>query len=123
MLKKRNSFIAAAIFLLLIIGKYSSAQNFHEDSQVYTVGTLPHSCTHIPYPDVESALKGSFEASSYYKSLNGNWAFNWVPKPDEKPVDFFKPDFVDTAWNQIPVPSCWEHHGYGNLIMDHFLQI
>ena len=102
------------VFLLLIgVSYFSSAQNFYEDSQVYTVGTLPHSCTHIPYPDSKSAIEGTFEASSFYMSLKGFWAFNWVEKVSDCPKDFFKPEYDVSSWKEIPVPSCWEREGYG----------
>ncbi|MHA1914277.1 MAG: glycoside hydrolase family 2 TIM barrel-domain containing protein [Promethearchaeota archaeon] len=69
--------------------------------------------TLIPYQDVESALKGIREDSVYYKSLNGNWKFKWVRKPDERPKDFFKVEYDVNEWDNITVPSNWQMHGYG----------
>jgi beta-galactosidase len=48
--------------------------------------------------------------------LNGNWKFHWVPRPEERPVDFYKTDFNDSSWKTIPVPSNWEMQGYGTPI-------
>lgn len=58
----------------------------------------------------------SFEPkkSTNYMSLNGNWAFNWVKDRDMRPLDFYKVDLNDKAWDQIPVPGIWELHGYGD---------
>ncbi|UCD01393.1 MAG: DUF4981 domain-containing protein [Promethearchaeota archaeon] len=72
----------------------------------------PHN-TLIPFQDINSALTGNFEFSQYYKSLNGNWKFNWVEKPSERPIDFYKVNFEVNKWNEIPVPSNWQLHGYG----------
>ncbi len=72
----------------------------------------PHN-TLIPYQDVESALSCKVESSQFYKSLNGNWKFNWVKKPIERPKDFFKIDYNVSKWKEIPVPSNWQMHGYG----------
>jgi len=72
----------------------------------------PHN-TLIPYQNVDSALTGNFESSQYYKSLNGNWKFNWVKKPSDRPVDFFEENYDDSQWNEIPVPSNWQMYGYG----------
>ena len=47
-------------------------------------------------------------------SLDGDWKFNWVPNPDERPVDFYNKDFDDSAWDVIPVPSNWNIVGIGN---------
>lgn len=110
-MKKRTAFLSAVIILLT--GSVSFSNDFWQDSQVYTVGTLPHSCTHIPYPDAESAIEGSFEASPWFMSLHGDWSFNWVKKPADRPVDFFKPGYDVSGWEKIPVPSCLERLGYG----------
>ncbi|MGV3764573.1 MAG: glycoside hydrolase family 2 TIM barrel-domain containing protein [Chitinophagaceae bacterium] len=48
--------------------------------------------------------------------LNGNWKFNWVKKPSERPENFFQPNYDVSKWKEIPVPSNWEMHGYGTPI-------
>jgi len=53
--------------------------------------------------------------------LNGTWKFNFVTMtaPDgtldlsQRPEGFFKPDFDDSAWITIPVPSTWQVQGFG----------
>ena len=47
-------------------------------------------------------------------SLNGPWKFNWVENLDQRPTDFFLPDFDDRGWGEIPVPGNWELNGYGD---------
>jgi beta-galactosidase len=82
----------------------------------------PH-CTLIPYDTFSDALKGAKRrcdseargarrASSNYQSLNGKWRFNWVANPDERPMDFYQPEFDVDGWDKIPVPSNWERQGY-----------
>jgi beta-galactosidase len=44
--------------------------------------------------------------------LNGEWNFNLVKTPDQRPLEFFQNDFDDSKWNHIPVPSNWELHGF-----------
>jgi len=73
----------------------------------------PAHCTLIPYPDRESALDGTREASPFHLSLNGDWKFHWVRKPADRPRDFFEPAFDASGWDTIPVPSNWQMHGYG----------
>ena len=73
----------------------------------------PAHCTLMPYPDVATALKGTREASPFHKSLNGNWKFHWVKRPAERPLYFYKLNYDVSSWNEIPVPSNWELHGYG----------
>ena len=67
----------------------------------------------IPYQDVESAMKGKPINSLYYKLLNGEWKFNWVKRPEDRPKDFFKNEFNVSKWDNIQVPSNWQMHGYG----------
>ncbi|MFG4003357.1 glycoside hydrolase family 2 TIM barrel-domain containing protein [Flavobacterium aquidurense] len=45
-------------------------------------------------------------------SLNGEWNFNLVKTPDQRPLDFFQTGFDDSKWSKIPVPSNWEMHGF-----------
>lgn len=45
-------------------------------------------------------------------SLNGTWKFKWSPKPEVRPVDFFKSDYDVTAWDNIQVPGNWQMQGF-----------
>ena len=65
------------------------------------------------FTDVESARKVLPENSALWMSLDGDWKFNWVPTPDERPADFYRKDFDDTSWDVIPVPSNWNIVGIG----------
>ncbi len=84
-----------------------------ENSEFISWNKEPAHATLLPYQDIKSALGGSREQSQYYKSLNGNWKFNWVKKPSDRPVYFYKPEFDSSDWDEIPVPSNWQLHGYG----------
>jgi len=79
----------------------------------------PHN-TLIPYSNIESALKG-FKNSPYYQSLNGEWKFHWVKKPEDRPKDFYKDNFDISGWNDIPVPSNWQLEGYGTPIYTNYI--
>ena len=71
----------------------------------------PHA-TFNSYADVLSAKKILPEFSQYRMSLDGAWKFNWVKRPEERPVDFFEPEFDVSGWKEIPVPSSWQTQGY-----------
>jgi beta-galactosidase len=70
----------------------------------------------VPYPNTRTALQCKREASQFYKSLNGRWKFNWVSKPSDRPLDFYRPKYDVSKWDEIPVPSNWQMHGYGRPI-------
>ena len=84
-----------------------------ENPNVIGINKEPGHCTLIPYSDIETALKADREDSQFFRSLNGNWKFNWVNKPADRPLDFYKPDYDVSTWKLIPVPSNWQMHGYG----------
>lgn len=84
----------------------------------YTMGLNklePHTYV-IPFKNAESIRTRDFENSPYYMSLNGKWKFNWVQNPDNRPADFYKPEFFVGNWADIQVPGNWERQGYGTAI-------
>jgi len=84
-----------------------------ENPQLLGINKEPYHATLMPYADLQEALLAKRHSSSFCRSLNGLWKFNWVPRPEQRPVDFYKPDFDVSAWKDIPVPSNWEVQGYG----------
>jgi beta-galactosidase len=74
------------------------------------LGRLPARASLIPYPDAASAKTGG--ASPYVLSLNGDWRFALVDRPEAIPEDFAATDFDDAGWASLPVPSNWTLHGY-----------
>ena len=46
-------------------------------------------------------------------SLNGTWRFNYSDSPSARPPVFYAASFDVSTWDEIPVPSNWERHGYG----------
>ena len=46
-------------------------------------------------------------------SLNGNWKFNWVGNPSERPEDFYVEGYDVSGWDEIAVPGNWQMQGYG----------
>ena len=51
--------------------------------------------------------------SSRRLPLNGRWKFFLAPSPLEAPQNFCAPHFDDRDWPELPVPSCWQMHGFG----------
>jgi beta-galactosidase len=84
-----------------------------ENPDVVGINKEPGHCTLVPYSDIETAIKADRKASRFYKSLNGNWRFHWVSKPADRPLNFYESSYDVSAWDQIPVPSNWQMHGYG----------
>jgi beta-galactosidase len=72
----------------------------------------PHA-TLFPFETRELALGRDEASSAYYQSLNGRWKFNWVRKPADRPLDFYRDDYDDSGWDEIAVRANWEFAGYG----------
>ncbi len=94
-----------------------------ENETIFSVNKEPGHATYIPYPSVENLKADAYfnkpwekPTSSMFLSLNGNWKFNWVKQPSERPSNFYKPSYDVSSWKEIPVPSNWEMHGYGTPI-------
>ena len=91
-----------------------------EDPQCLGINKEPYHATLMPYGNLQEAQNAIRLASSLCKNLNGQWKFNWVPSPEKRPVDFYKPDYDVSAWKDIPVPSNWEVQGYGTPFYRNF---
>ncbi len=113
---KRMLTVSTLLFGALIMTQTDSFANSSPDWENPAVFGInkqaPHS-TLMPYTSDKKAEKLDRTASTYYQSLNGDWKFNWASDPDSRPVDFYKPDFDVSDWDEIPVPSNWQMHGYG----------
>jgi len=84
-----------------------------EDIECLGINKQPYHATLMPYASLNEAIAGNRHQSTLCKSLNGNWKFNWVAWPQQRPVDFFKTDFDVSGWKEISVPSNWQILGYG----------
>ena len=87
-----------------------------QNPEINAVNRAPMHSHYFAYESEEAAREGIKENSSNYLSLNGTWRFNWVKDADDRPTDFWKRDFNDKGWGEIPVPGVWELHGYGDPI-------
>jgi len=111
---KKNTFL---FFLVLIVANYSNAQqNDWENPHVNQINRLAAKATFYSYENAELAKKDNREKSKLFKSLNGDWKFNWVAKPAEAIKDFHTSKFDYSKWKIIDVPSNWEMRGYGTPI-------
>ncbi len=108
-----KTMICLAVVLPLIL----SAENHDwENQKVFGINKEPPHCTLMPYSDQTTALSCKRHRSIWYASLNGDWKFYWSRNPEERPKDFYKPSYSVDSWDNIPVPSNWQMHGYGQPI-------
>ncbi len=84
-----------------MIRKYEDLTLLHEN-------TLPPRAHYIPYDTKEKAFLGDRNTSQIYTLLNGEWDFKFYSRDIDCPQN--ASDIAE--WDKIPVPSCWQNHGY-----------
>ncbi len=84
-----------------------------EMQENFGVNRLPPRAWFTPFRDGEWAAFRAPGESDLVRSLNGPWRFHYATAPAAAPAAFARPDFDDTAWDRLPVPSSWQMHGYG----------
>ncbi len=98
-----------SIFMILL----AKTPHAIEDQTIVEVNKLPPRATFFNFESKRLAKINDPSRSDYYQSLNGEWKFNWVRDPADRPIEFFLPDFDDSGWDNFKVPANWEINGYG----------
>ena len=70
---------------------------------------LSHAPIYGTFFDEASAADYRKTPSKYTLDLNGTWKFQLFGKPDEVPDDVIRPDYADSAWMDMKVPSNWQN--------------
>ena len=107
-----------SIFLLVVVAltvnvRAQEIADWWNDVSVCEVNKVAPRTNVIPYQDEEGIKNLEYRQSPYYQCINGNWKFNWVESPDQKPVGFYEEGYDVSSWGVIPVPGNWELNGYG----------
>lgn len=111
----KSADLISTLLVILFFAIQVHAREHHDWENPEIIGInkeAPHA-TLVPYSTWDQAEQGVEENSPWFRSLNGDWKFNWVKQPSVRPADFYKNDFNDSKWKTIPVPSNWQLHGYG----------
>tara|TARA_X000001036_G_scaffold294908_1_gene274082 strand:- start:14130 stop:17426 length:3297 start_codon:yes stop_codon:yes gene_type:complete len=85
-------------------------KDYIENENIISENKLPAHASFTSFSDIDEQAK---RKSKYYKSLNGNWKFNWVRNPSERPTSFMNSKFDASNWDVIQVPANWEIEGFG----------
>lgn len=114
MILLRTSPLTLLLLLSCVIStpQIISGQDWQNQSVFRVNKRAPHAVM-MPFANQEAAISKKRMESSYCRLLNGEWKFNWVGNPSERPADFFKADFDASDWDDITVPSNVELKGYG----------
>lgn len=111
-MKKTAALIAGLLALALAAAVPETKPEDWENPALPRAGTWPPRAHFIPFPDAAAAMRLPPSQSPWYLSLNGMWKFRWSARPDDRPLDFWKPEADVSAWKETPVPSDWMFQGY-----------
>ena len=104
--------IVLALALFLSLQNNYAQSNEWENPQITDRGKEAGRSSFLLFSN-EAELKGNNpQKSELYQSLNGNWKFNIVKNPSQRPQNFYTADLDDSKWKDIKVPSNWEIEGY-----------
>ena len=120
----KSNYALAIIHLHAQVEKPKINAPYWEDETMFAENKERGVATYMPYNnEAEMLADAAYYATpwtepvnSRYMSLNGNWKFNLVSEPSERPLTFFEEGFDVSGWDEIPVPSNWEMHGYDKPI-------
>lgn len=117
---KHRKPLLVALALTLLLG-YTKAYGedklpYWRDLNVVSVNKQPPRTAFMTFQDKATALKGKWENSKYYVSLNGTWKFYYVDEYKKLPANITDPSASLSGWADIKVPGNWEVQGFGTAI-------
>ena len=113
----KSNVLKTVISLFLLLSFSANGQTpYWKDTQVTEVGKEYPRTEFTSFSTREAAIKGSYESSPYYRSLNGTWKFLYTDAYYKLPEGIEKPDYDTFSWNDILVPGNWERQGFGVAI-------
>lgn len=87
-------------------------EKYWENPEILHVNCEKPRAYFIPYENEYKAGKGIRGSSKYYKTLNGTWKFKYHDSVHQVEDGFYRSDFDASCWEDLPVPSNWQLHGY-----------
>ena len=122
-MKKTICFFIAVILTLCSYCQYTKLGGYFYGNREKPIGTewqcvdslaynkeQPHTWF-FSFESINDALKVLPQNSTLYKSLDGDWYFNWSKNYSERPKEFYKTDYNVHGWDKIKVPGCWNVQG------------
>ncbi len=106
-------------FTLIVLGckqeplQVVAEQTYHYNHEIFEDHKIAPRASFFAFESPDISEK---ENSKRFLSLNGEWRFNWVKDPKQRPRTFQNIDYDDSEWTNIPVPANWEVEGYDHPI-------
>lgn len=101
------------VIFIIILSQNLFCQNDWENPEIFQHNREKAHATFYPYSSIDNALQNNPTEEEYIRFLNGKWKFEYASTASKRNLEFFKLDFDDSKWDEIPVPGNWEMYGYG----------
>jgi beta-galactosidase len=85
---------------------------WNNNPDIFQLNRMEARASFIPFDTIEEAVRRDKSASSRTLSLNGSWRFHFSENPASRPAEFYRSDYDVSQWDELPVPSHWQFHGY-----------
>ena len=108
--------VSLSLILILALSVYAQDRPPHpelENPEIQGINKELPRASFNSYASRELALQNKREASDRFTSLNGTWKFNFVTGVSNRIKNFADVNLDISGWDDIPVPSNMEMHGYG----------
>ena len=86
--------------------------NHFENLSILHENTLPLRAYYIPASKELGALVEDRTRSDRMQCLSGLWKFQYYESVHASMPAFYEPQFDASQFNDFPVPSVWQMHGY-----------
>lgn len=90
------------------------AQRLWAQPEVSGLNRLPMRPPLVPYPDLDQARTHDPTHSPWWRSLDGDWRFLLVNRPESAPEGWHQPRHDDHRWRTLTVPGCWTRQDVGD---------
>ncbi|MDZ8117056.1 glycoside hydrolase family 2 TIM barrel-domain containing protein [Pontiella agarivorans] len=106
----------SVINAVAVIASWAGASEIWRDPTVFRVNKEKAHAEFTVYANRADALKpldlSNPWNSEFYRSLNGEWDFNWYKQVDAVPKGWNQPEASLKDWTSIPVPGTWQRAGF-----------
>ena len=85
---------------------------YYEDLSVLHLNTMPNRAYYIPASVSMDTVGEKREGSDRFVLLNGDWKFRYYESIYDLKEAFYEEGFCTCGFDEIPVPSVWQNHGY-----------
>lgn len=92
--------------------KIDGFNEWQNQPETVQINRLPSRATFMPYNTLDEAKKCERKLSQRYFDLCGSWKFCIYNTYRDIEKGFYECDFDNSHWDEIPVPSSWQMHGY-----------